>query len=329
MVCITSRKIIALSLSLLLSTHTARSEILSTVVALAAVGAGVKYMFSGESKPVESRPVDKPQAPQTTVIPGMAGAYDEKIALIMREWQEDKAVARDTNRTYGNHMMLYGPSGNGKTLIVNKLAEQMSCELMELDAPSMIYRYVDSGAKKVQQIFNQAEQRANETGKRVMIFIDVFEAILDEGDGEYARACALAKQALCDCLKKYKNDNRIFFIAITDKKERLKGDVADWFEDHIIEVPNPNAAQREAVFKHYFQRRQGFDLEKICSGKCKEDLIKNTAGFRNSDLENVNIEITAQQKYNNAGPVTPELIEKARKNTAEWLAKWSKGDTDC
>jgi shikimate kinase len=330
-----SRKIIALSLSLLLNSHAAHAiDPLTIAIAAKVVLATVLTVrvVKKTVNDIQDKMADNaPKAPEGTVIPGMAGVYDKNIGDMLREWQNDTGKDRSKSRLYKNCMILHGPKGNGKTTLARNVAEQMGVKFMFYDGTTLIDGYMGGGARKIEEIFEDAIALAEKEGKRVMICIDEFDliaAIGHGGKGDTSRECEKTQAKLWLCLDKYKNDNRIFFVGTTNKLEVFDERAKDRFSGSLIEVRKPDAVQREAVFKQYFRERNDIDLEQICAGKCKNDFIKNTEGFSNRDLENLNIEIKKKVVFGNAGKITPALIEAERKSFADKIEQQKKEEAE-
>lgn len=86
-------------------------------------------------------------------------------------------------------VLLYGPPGNGKTLIAkavaNSLAQQLSTEdsqgratsyFLNIKGPELLNKFVGETERQIRQIFEQARKVAS-SGKPVIVFFDEMEAI--------------------------------------------------------------------------------------------------------------------------------------------------------
>ncbi len=84
-------------------------------------------------------------------------------------------------------ILLYGPSGTGKTTLCRALAQQLSirlgkrlpsCKLVEIDAHSLFSKYFSESGKAVSKLFGTIESMLDEEENTfVCIFIDEIESL--------------------------------------------------------------------------------------------------------------------------------------------------------
>src|SRR3989304_7956163 len=79
-------------------------------------------------------------------IDGMVGVQPTKICWLIEKMKSPKGFQ---NMTIKNRLILHGPPGNGKTTLAKKLADETGSTLLKLDGPSIVEKYVGSGAQNI------------------------------------------------------------------------------------------------------------------------------------------------------------------------------------
>jgi SpoVK/Ycf46/Vps4 family AAA+-type ATPase len=70
-------------------------------------------------------------------------------------------------------ILLYGPSGVGKTILAEATAIECGLNLIAVKGPELLNKYIGASEKAVREIF----ERARESGRSTLIFFDEFEAL--------------------------------------------------------------------------------------------------------------------------------------------------------
>lgn len=81
----------------------------------------------------------------------------------------------------GNHFILHGPPGTGKTSLVLAFAQEIGAKLKKVDSTDIVDMWVGNSGKNVKKIFTSAKSYPLE--QLVVVFIDEFEAIAQKGAG--------------------------------------------------------------------------------------------------------------------------------------------------
>tara|TARA_Y100000310_G_scaffold159627_1_gene159327 strand:+ start:81849 stop:82973 length:1125 start_codon:yes stop_codon:yes gene_type:complete len=145
-------------------------------------------------------------------------------------------------------ILLYGPSGTGKTLLAKAVASSTKATFIEIIASELNQKYIGEGAKLVKDLFKLARERAP-----TIIFIDEIDAIASErldletsGEREVQRTFM---QFLAE-LDGFKPLDDVKIIGSTNRVDVLDSALLRPGRlDRLIEVDLPNEEERFEIFK--------------------------------------------------------------------------------
>jgi len=160
----------------------------------------------------------------------------EKAVLSLRR-QIDKLVSHKSTRPY--HMLVTGPSGTGKTFIVDHVAESYPNKKLN-------YVYLKSGrtldkrfgdpCEHLEVIFSDAITKAPS-----LIFMDDIDKVCEKKYSNDAYRVSNALDYLLQTLRKI--PARVLVIGATSQKETLDSHIAKYFQSEI-ELTFPNLSER-------------------------------------------------------------------------------------
>ena len=78
-------------------------------------------------------------------------------------------------------ILLYGPPGNGKTMIAKAIAHEIDSVFFNISCADIRSKYIGDSSKNIQALFKEARKH-----KRATIFFDEFESIASKRDSEFA-----------------------------------------------------------------------------------------------------------------------------------------------
>ena len=81
-------------------------------------------------------------------------------------------------------MLLYGPPGTGKTMLAAATASEMDGYFVNVDASSMMSKWLGEAEKNVSKIFKIARTYAEREGKPVILFVDEVDSLLGSRNSE-------------------------------------------------------------------------------------------------------------------------------------------------
>lgn len=148
-------------------------------------------------------------------------------------------------------ILLYGPPGNGKTLIAKAIAGEAEANFLEQVASSFVQLYVGAGALAVTQLFEEARKI-----KPCVIFIDEIDALGGSRSGMNSSDERLqAVNALLAEMDGFADNDGIVVIAATNRLEQMdEALIRPGRFDRKVEVPLPNKNDRLEILKFHAKK---------------------------------------------------------------------------
>jgi len=198
-------------------------------------------------------------------------------------------------RTPAKGLLLFGPPGNGKTLLVKGLAGEMKATtLFSITASSLTSKFVGEGEKLVKTLFDMARARSP-----AIIFIDEVDSILcsrKESDHEASRRlkteffasfdglvanAAAAATANDHQAAKNQQEQRILVVGATNRPQELDDAALRRFTKRIY-IPMPDLLTRKLLLVKLLSVH-----DDPLTGAEIDVIAKATAGYSCSDVTNL------------------------------------------
>ncbi|XP_017140806.1 spastin isoform X1 [Drosophila miranda] len=173
-------------------------------------------------------------------------------------------------------LLLFGPPGNGKTLLARAVATECSATFLNISAASLTSKYVGDGEKLVRALFAVARHL-----QPSIIFIDEVDSLLSErSSGEHEASRRLKTEFLVefDGLPGNPDGDRIVVLAATNRPQELDEAALRRFTKRVY-VSLPDEQTRELLLNRLLQK-QGSPLDTDALRR----LAKITDGYSGSDL---------------------------------------------
>uniref|UniRef100_A0AAF5PS12 microtubule-severing ATPase n=2 Tax=Wuchereria bancrofti TaxID=6293 RepID=A0AAF5PS12_WUCBA len=175
-------------------------------------------------------------------------------------------------------ILLFGPPGNGKTLLARAVAGECgSTMFLNVSAASITSKWVGDAEKIVRALFQIARN-----GQPTIIFIDEIDSILcerNEKETEVSRRMKTEFLIQMDGMLSSKDD-RLLVIGATNRPEELDSAILRRFPKRIL-IDVPNAVARLKLIMSLLEKtKTSFDLGLAQ----KQTLAERTHGYSNSDL---------------------------------------------
>lgn len=178
-------------------------------------------------------------------------------------------------------ILFFGPPGCGKTLLAAAIATEIDAVFYNIDAASIMSKWLGESEKNVSELFVSARQSA-EGGKIVIIFIDEIDSLVgirgDEVGGEVRTRNQFLKEM--DNVLDKKRPTHVYVIGATNKPWALDEPFIRRFQRRIY-VPLPNIdARNELVSIFRKNLRLAHDVD-------TKALVEKTDGYSASDLRDI------------------------------------------
>ena len=174
-------------------------------------------------------------------------------------------------------VLLYGPPGNGKTLLAKAVAGEAGVAFLEQDAASFVQLYVGAGAMAVRRLFKEARKRAP-----CVVFIDEIDAVgtrrFGGGAGGHDERLQTLNALLAE-MQGFQENSGVIVMAATNALEQLDPALTRPGRfDRKVHVPMPGREDRREILAYYLARLSRTEVD-------PEHLAARSQGFSAADLE--------------------------------------------
>ncbi|XP_072912706.1 spastin [Hemitrygon akajei] len=202
-------------------------------------------------------------------------------------------------------LLLFGPPGNGKTMLAKAVASESNATFFNISAASLTSKYVGEGEKLVRALFSVAREL-----QPSIIFIDEVDSLLCERrEGEHDASRRLKTEFLIEFDGVQSGgDDRVLVMGATNRPQELDDAVLRRFIKRVF-VSLPNKQTRLLLLTNLLGKH-GNPLNR----KDLDYLAKQTEGYSGSDL-------TALAKDAALGPIRELKPEEVRSMAASEVRK--------
>jgi len=200
-------------------------------------------------------------------------------------------------------LLLYGPPGNGKTLIAKAVATESAANFIAIKGPEVMSKWVGESEKKLREVFRKAKQVAP-----CIVFLDELDALAPtRGTGGDNNVSDRLVDQLLTSMDGLENMEGVITIGATNRPEIIdQALLRPGRFDRMILVGEPDEDARKKILEIH---TKSVPLKNVKIGV----LAKKMVGYSGADIEGVVREaaILALRKDPKAKEVTMKHFEEA------------------
>jgi transitional endoplasmic reticulum ATPase len=237
----------------------------------------------------------------------------------------------------GSGVLLYGPPGTGKTMLARAVATESECNLLSIQGPELLSKWVGESESRVSEVF----QRARDNAPAIVLFdeIDAIAGARDESSGSDVGE-RIVGQLLAE-LDGLGEMEDVFVVATTNRPARIDGALLRPGRlDRQVHVPVPDAAARSEIFRVQTEdvplardvdldalaaRTEGYvgaDVEAICREASAHATRSYLEAADDGDPKDVEALVVTRSDFEAAvGTVDPSVTEDVRERYEAYAAR--------
>ncbi|MFB6219210.1 MAG: proteasome-activating nucleotidase [Halobacteriaceae archaeon] len=209
------------------------------------------------------------------------GGLDDQLREV-RETVEDPLVKADQFAEVGieppSGVLLHGPPGTGKTMMAKAVATQTDATFIKMAGSELVRKFIGEGSRLVRDLFELAEER-----EPAIVFIDEIDAIASKRTDSKTSGDAEVQRTMMQLLSEmdgFETRGEVRIIAATNRFDMLdRAILRPGRFDRLIEVPTPDAAGREKIFRIHTREMN------VAEGVEYGALAQETEGMSGADIK--------------------------------------------
>jgi SpoVK/Ycf46/Vps4 family AAA+-type ATPase len=177
-------------------------------------------------------------------------------------------------------LLLYGPPGNGKTLIARAVSSNMGAKFIPIEGPELLSKYVGVAETQLKRKFEEAETLGNS-----VIFIDEIDSIASSRDKYDAEHQITIVATLLNLLDGIRPRSKVFVIGATNRLHSVDPALRRPGRFELeFEIPVPDLEARYDILTKYVDLSNRYITDNTVNTHFLRILSELTNGYSGADL---------------------------------------------
>lgn len=180
-------------------------------------------------------------------------------------------------------VLLYGPPGNGKTLLAKALASEAEANFFHVEISDIVSKWYGESEQLMKAVFEEAESSSRKT----IIFFDEMDAIATPREGAYEATRRIVSVILenLDGLEEHTN---ILVVGSTNMIENVDPALLrPGRMDRLVEIQLPDNEGRKEIFEIHQRKAEETAGRRLFNEIDMKLLIKETTMFSGADIAEI------------------------------------------